>query len=286
MVREQVGADLRRFGFAFAGDLWMSDAMHGPSAGDGRGTRRKTRLLATLDDASRVCPYGAFAFSERTPAFLLVLREAVMRRGIPVRLYVDNGATFRSLHLELVCAKLGIALIHARPFHPAGRGKIERWFRTVRSQFLTTLEEQDTRTLETLNRRFRAWVEGEYHHTPHRGLDNLTPLDKWAECGGRIRYPGPEIDLEDLFLFEARRRVSKARTVSLNNRLYELDAGLAGQRVVLRYDPLAPPQRPLRVVHDGKPAGEAKLLDLYGNAHVKRGGGKPLSFRALDPEED
>ena len=117
---EVIAQDRRRFAFAHAGQLWMSDVMHGPSvAVPGRG-RRKCYLIAFLDDATRVIPYCAFALSENTQAFLPVFKQALMRRGIPQRLYVDNGANYRSQHLALVCAKLGVALIHARPYQPQG----------------------------------------------------------------------------------------------------------------------------------------------------------------------
>ena len=99
----------------------MSDVMHGPAVPDGR-KRRKTYLIAFIDDATRVVPFAAFAFAENTTAFLPVLKQALLRRGLPERLYVDNGSNYRSHQLALVCAKLGIALIHARPFQPAGKG--------------------------------------------------------------------------------------------------------------------------------------------------------------------
>ena len=117
-----------------------------------------------------------------------------------------------------------------------------------------------------------AWVEGEYHHAPHRGLDARAPLEQWALAGHRVRYPDPTLDLDDLFLFEAKRRVMKDRTVSLQGRLYEADALLVGQTVTLRYDPQAPPSRPIQVVHDAKPAGQATRLDAYANTAVKRHG--------------
>ncbi len=113
--------DRRRFAFAQAGQMWMSDVMHGPNVlVEGR-TRRKTYLIAFIDDATRVVPYAAFALSENTATFLPVLQQAIGRRGLPQRLYVDNGANYRSGHLALVCAKLGIALIHARPYRPQGK---------------------------------------------------------------------------------------------------------------------------------------------------------------------
>ena len=257
-----------RFAFRDAGELWMSDVMHGPKVRHGR-IRRKSYLIAFLDDATRVIPF-AFATAENVQAFLPVFSNALIRRGIPQRLSVDNAANYRSRQLALVCAKLGIALIHARPHHPAGKGKIERWFRTVRAGWLAHLEAPVTDHLQSLNRSLWAWVEGEYHHTPHRGLEGRTPLEQWALAGAAVRYPDATTDLHDLFLFEAKRRVHKDRTVSLHARLYEVDPLLGGENLILRYDPQAPPNRTLDVVHDGKSAGHATRLDAYANTSVKR----------------
>jgi transposase InsO family protein len=262
--------DRRRFAFIDAGQLWMSDVMHGPSvAVPGRG-RRKSYLIAFLDDATRVVPYCAFALSENTQAFLPVFKQALLRRGIPQRLYVDNGANYRSQHLALVCAKLGVALIHARPYQPQGKGKMERWFRTARSQLVSRLGAADTDSLDTLNRRLWAWVEGEYHQAPHRGLDEQTPLDRWAMRADQVRLPGPHLDLDALFLFEARRRVQRDRTVSLNGALFEVDAALVGHTVMLRYDPGAPPARGVEVWHDDQFVARATPLDAYANCFVRR----------------
>ena len=266
-----------------AGQLWQSDVMHGPKVRDTRGRKRKTYLIALLDDATRVVPYAHFALGETAADYLVVLKEAILRRGLPERLFCDNGANFRSRQLMMICGRLGISLLHARPYHPAGRGKIERWFRTVRGQFLAPLDPQDIPDLETLNQRVRTWVEAEYHMTPHRGLEGQrTPLDQWALTCGRVRRPDPGVDLDDMFLFEATRRVSRARTVSLEGRIYEVEAGMNGAKVTLRYDPSAPPDRPIKVVHEGKPRGFARLLDLYANARIKRPAGQPtVTFRAL-----
>ncbi len=116
------GADRRRFAFKDAGELWMSDVMHGPKVRHGR-SRRKTYLIAFIDDATRVIPFAAFAMAENVQAFLPVFKNALIRRGLPARLYVDNGSAYRSHHLSLVCARLGVALIHARAFQPAGKTK-------------------------------------------------------------------------------------------------------------------------------------------------------------------
>ena len=277
---EASAQDRRRFAFAHAGQLWMSDVMHGPSVAiPGRG-RRKAYLIAFIDDATRVVPYCAFALSENTQAFLPVFKQALMRRGIPQRLYVDNGANYRSQHLALVCAKLGVALIHARPYQPQGKGKMERWFRTVRAQLLRGLRPADTESLEALNRRLWAWVEGEYHQAPHRGLEDQTPLDRWAMSADQVRLPGPGLDLDALFLFEAKRRVQRDRTVSLNGTLFEADAALVGHSVMLRYDPGAPASRGVELWHEGKFVCRATPLDAYANCFVRRN--RPT--QNIDPE--
>ena len=263
--------DRRRFNYRRACQLWMSDVMHGPKVPDGR-RRRKTFLIAFIDDATRVIPHAAFAFAENIAAFLPVFKHALLRRGLPERLYVDNGANYRSRHLALVCAKLGIALIHARPYQPAGKGKIERWFRTLRAGWLRHLEMDTIDGIEALNRALAGWVEGEYHQSPHRGLHGQTPLDRWAAAGAEVRYPDATgLDLDELFLFETRRRVLKDRTLSLHGQLYEADATLIGCTVTVRYDPAAPRTRALQLVHEGRPAGQATPLDAYANTAVKRG---------------
>jgi putative transposase len=246
--------------------------MHGPTVFvDGR-RRQKTYLIALLDDATRIVPFCAFALSENTSAFLPVFEQGIMRRGIPKRLYVDNGSAYRSHHLALVCARLGITLVHARPYSPQGKGKQERWFRTVRMQLCATLGDADRASLDALNRRLWTWVEGEYHHAPHKGLDGKTPFDAWAMHSSDVRLPGPEIDLREMFLFEQKRKVHADRTVSLDGTLYEVDAALVGETVTLRYSP-AKPGGPVDVWHRGKKIQTAKRVDVHANCFVRRNKG-------------
>ncbi len=279
---EPTAKDHRRFSFEKAGDLWMSDVMHGPAV-TVAGKKRKSYLIAFIDDATRVIPYATFAVSESTAAFLPVLKEAVLRRGAARRLFVDNGSAFRSHQLALVCAKLGITLIHARPYHAQAKGKIERWFRTVRLQLLPLLQPADLQSLDGLNRRLWAWVEGEYHRSPHRGLDGATPLDKWAAVADEVRYLGPDID--DLFLNEAKRKVARDRTVSLDGIVYEVDATLVGEVVTLRHDP-SKPGRTVQVWTKGKLVREAKVVDVHGNCFVKREKPEGLRLADLAKKED
>lgn len=265
-----VKEDRRRFAYSEAGQLWMSDVMHGPSVPgpDGR-RKKKTYLIAFIDDATRVISHAQFAFAENTREFLPVFKVALLKRGLPQRLFVDNGANYRSHHFSIVCAKLGIALIHAKPFQPQSKGKIERFFRTVRAQLLTRLDNEDLSSLAALNRRLAAWVEGEYHHSPHRGIDGETPLERWARVADGVRYPDNDMDLDDLFLFEEQRKVQNDRIVSLRGRLFEVDALLIGEKVTLRYDP-SRPDAPIQVVHKGRLIEKARQVDLYANCSVKR----------------
>lgn len=246
----------------------MSDVMHGPAIKTDGNRKRKTYLIAFIDDATRVIPYAAFAHSENTASFMEVFKQAILRRGIPQRLFVDNGSAFRSQHLSLTCAKLGITLIHARAYHAAAKGKIERWFRTIRLQFLPMLTKENMESLESLNRALWLYIEIEYHRTRHRMLRE-TPLDRWSQAGQRVRYPEPGVDLADLFLFESKRKVQKDRTVSLNGMVYEIDASMVGETVTLRYNP-AEQGKIIEVCHDNQFIQEAKLVDTYANCFVKR----------------
>ncbi|GAC1663901.1 MAG: DDE-type integrase/transposase/recombinase [Candidatus Dormibacteraceae bacterium] len=253
---EPTTKDRRRFAFDAPNELWMSDVMHGPSVLDPADRRRhRSYLIAWLDDATRIIPYAAFARSETVAAFLPVFERAIVRRGVPKRLFVDNGSAFRSRHLALVCAKLGVTLIHARPFQPQSKGKMERWFRTARTQLLPTLDDADTRDLDALNRRLRVWIDEEYHHAPHRGLGGVTPIDRWAATSAHIQLP--TTDVTDLFLFDEKRKVQQDRTVSLHGVAYEVDAALVGETVTWRYDPAGPTTRgPGRVPGSPRHHGE------------------------------
>lgn len=136
-------------------------------------------------------------------------------------------------------------------------------------QLLPLLSEADTSSLDALNRRLWAWVEGEYHQAPHRGLDGETPLDRWSRRATDVRYLDGKVDLDDLFLFEARRKVAKDRTVSLNGLVYEVDASLVGATVTLRFEPQAQ-HRGVQVWLEGRKIHEAKVVDVYANAFVRR----------------
>ena len=265
---EATRKDRRHFEHESAGDLWMSDVMYGPKVRDS-GRQRQSYLIAFIDDATRLVPYASFTLSEGASTYLSVLEQALRRRGIPKRLYVDNGAAFRSRQLAMVCAKLSIALIHAKPYSPQGKGKMERWFRTVRMQFLPLLQPEHLIGLEPLNRALGAWIEGEYHHAPHRGLGDESPADKWARTSNGVRMP--QADLGEHFLAEQKRCVRKDRTITLDGVAFEVDAALCGEHVMLRFDAARKPEkRVVEVWHAGRRVEFARRVDALANCFVKR----------------
>ncbi|MFZ6031429.1 MAG: DDE-type integrase/transposase/recombinase [Chloroflexota bacterium] len=253
--------DRRRFEAEYPNDIWQSDVMHGPTvAVDGK--MRKAYLIAVLDDHSRLLPHAEFYLSERLVSWLDAFRQALLCRGLPRKLYVDNGAAYRTKHLERICASLGIALIHTPPYTPQGRGKIERFFRTVRTRFLPYFTGA---TLEDLNVAFALWVREEYHQRTHSGTGE-TPFTRFARHLTVIRTA--PADLEDHFRKEARRRVAKDRSVSLDGRIYEAPTRLIGEYVRLLYHEGWPER--VEIFHQNTSQGLLVPVDLQVNCKVKR----------------
>ena len=260
--------DIRAFEFEFPGDCWQCDLLYGPSLPTPDGRRRKTYLYAVIDDATRVICHAQFYFAQDLESLKDVFKQAFLKRGIPKRLYVDNAQIFRSKQLLAVAAQIGFHLMYSRPYRPEGRGKIERWFNTVRSSFLARLDLPRIESIDRLNRLLWAWVEGEYHLAHHRGIGE-PPLDKWLRLGDRVRPAPPDLDLERVFLSRVSRRVRKDGTFTMQNRLFEAGVDFIGENITVRFDPFD-----LRRVWIGR-AGkddlrEAYPVDLEGNRTVRR----------------
>jgi transposase InsO family protein len=229
MTREEIPEDRRRFEAELPNDIWQSDCMHGPRViVDGR--ERKTYLFAFIDDMSRLICYARFFLNERVENYIEALRTALAKRGLPRKLYVDNGPAFRSHLLAHATASLGIALIHSTPYKPQGRGKIERFFLTVRMQLLSTVP--DGISLEKLNESLNCWLDEHYNVTVHSSTKQ-TPLNRYLKHV-RLLREAPK-DLNDFFRFRTKRKVDRDRTVSLNGRLYEAPIPLIGKTITLLY---------------------------------------------------
>jgi putative transposase len=262
----------RSFTAEFAGSIWYGDVMHGPRV-PVKGQLRKTYLVSLLDDASRLVAHSAFCLGETALDIEGVLKQALLRRGQPIKLVVDNGAAYRAHTLQGVCARLGIHLIFCRPFSPTSKGKLERWHRTVRDQFLSEIDERRITDLDELNARLWAWLEQVYHHTVHGGLAGLTPLARYQRDLARIRSLGTKAaQLDALFHHRISRFVRKDGTVSYLGVRFEVPYELSGKTVRLVVDPHA--ERVVGVEDDaGKSLGQATALDAIAN--IKRVRRKP-----------
>ena len=253
--------DRRKFEAGLPNDLWQSDVMHGPKI-NVAGRMRKSYLIAVIDDHSRLITHGQFYLSEALVSYLDAFENALAQRGLPRKLYVDNGAAFRSRHLEYICAALGIALIHSKPYKPQGRGKIERFFKTVRGQFLSGFKGQ---SLTQLNEAFDAWLTHVYHQRKHSSTKQ-SPFKRFVANMHCLRT-APD-NLHDYFRKVARRKVNKDRTITLNGRLYEGPIALIGKRVELLYHQSRPEL--VEVKYQNKSFGMLYPVDLNVNCRIKR----------------
>src|SRR4030042_203164 len=271
-LREKQQEETHKFDFSAPLECVQVDGLYAVAVPDAKGRKRQTVLMSFLDDATRRVLYATFGFSENSLAFERGIKHILKAHGKIGRLYADHGTAFVSAQSQRILDTLGIILVHSQVGRPRGRGKIERLHRTIREQFLRPLDPQTLRSLEDLDSRFHSWLESEYHRNPHRGLEGKTPLEAWVE-NARFIVPLPAgVDLDRLFLHEARRLVYKDSTVTLDGVLFEVPSLLIGQRVSLLYDPaVAPVRRRLVVVQDGRECAIPRLVDSYANTRVRRG---------------
>jgi putative transposase len=255
----------KKFVAEFSNDVWQSDMLHGPYVLRPGGGKMQAFLHAILDDASRIVPHGEFYPDQGLDSALDCFRQGVGCRGVPIRYYADNAKIYRSPQLARIAASLGVVVIHTPPYQPEGRGKIERFFRRVRDQFLANLTPKQTLSLEDLNTRFAAWIENSYHCTEHTAL-GTTPLLRWQRDIERIRLLPPGTDLRRLFFHRVDRLVRKDCTFLLKNHFYEAPAHLAGQTIEVRFDPLDLSQ--LDIYFQGQPQGFARPVDPVLNAQL------------------
>lgn len=259
----------RKFAFFYPLECVQADCMHGPLVPTASGKRQKAILLAFIDDATRRIVYASFSTTERSLVFEQGLKHILATHGRIGRVYVDNGSSFISTQTQRILDSLQVLLIHSKPSRPQGRGKIERFFRTVREMFLRPLEQQSIKSIEELNARFHTWLESEYHRIPHRGLDGDTPLEVWLAKAKHIITIDPTVDLDEIFFHEMTRKVHKDSTITVNGTLYEVPSILNRCTVKLRFDPRIP-NAPLYVSCDGTEHGTARLVDTYANTKVSR----------------
>ena len=260
------------FSMKFANQLWQADTMFGPHVDTGMssGARKQTKLIAFIDDASRVLCHGEFFFDENTDTLVKAIRAAFYKRGVPEQLLVDNGSIYCSQEITLICARVGCTLRHTAVRDAAAKGKIERFFRRVRDQFL--IQKLDLSSLEALNRQFTHWVERDYNATDHDAIA-MKPLDRFGIDLTRVRFLAPSQHSDELFYAEATRKVKKDNTFSFSARRYETPVDLRDKEVQLRYDRRRSDigmSAAVIVYYKGQRMGAARLLDAVANGLQRR----------------
>lgn len=264
----------KKFEAERSNQIWQSDMLFGPYVQRPGGGRMQAFLYAFLDDASRLIPHAQFYAHPGLDAFLDCLRQAVSARGLPIRLYVDNAKVFRSLQLACIAASIGILITHT-PYQPQGRGKIERFFRSVREQLLANLDPQRALSLEELNQRLWVWIEQVYHGSEHGGL-GTTPLLRWQQNLDCVRQLPPATDLRRLFFYRLSRLVRRGSTFKLRGHFYEAPPRLGGKTIEVRFDPLDLSQ--VEIYFQGEAQGIAPRVDAVRPPSLK-----PVPVPAPEP---
>jgi transposase InsO family protein len=259
------------FAKAHANEMWQADTLYGPFASC-NGAPVQTRLIAFLDDASRVCCHGQFFPAENVDTLIESFRAAFYKRGVPHALYVDNGSIYSSKEILQICARVGCLLHHTPVRDGAAKGKIERFFRTVRDQFLA--RDLDLSSLEALNRQFTQWVEEQYNAQVHSIL-GMSPLDRYALDRKWVRFLPPNEANDELFFVEEERHVRADNTFAFKSLRWEAPRHLPDRTIHIRFQRSQPISRVV-VYYKGERMGEARLLDVVANDR------KPLNQPATE----
>jgi transposase InsO family protein len=281
-------AQMLRFSKEYVNELWMTDVMYGPYVG-GKRQKKATYLLAYIEDASRLITHAQFYLSQDISSLRDSFREAVLRRGIPKAVMTDNGKIYRSQQFEYLCANLGVVLLRHGVGLAHQKGKIERFFRTVRLRFISVLKNEDLHDIDSLNGKFAAWLSGDYQKRPHDGLNGETPLDFFLKQADRVKLITDMADFNRKLLITVKRTVKKDATISLSGNLYETDMFLAGEKLDVKYDP--GPEggiTELYLYRGDAPLGTARLVNFTDNSRRKRAGSvkPPEKHRAAEPSSE
>ena len=258
----------KAFSKAHCNDMWQADTLHGPYLYfNGRSKKPvKTFLICFIDDASRVVTHGEFFTQDDTPNLIEAFQSALYKRGIPKAMYVDNGSNYSAKELANICARIGTILLHTPVRDGASKGKIERFFRTVRDQFLVRNLDHIS-SLEELNSMFQEWLEYTYHTNEHSEL-KMKPIDRFGIDLDKIRLLDRNEFNQELFYREATRKVRIDNTFSFRNTRYEAPLDMRKSTIVIRYSDFIghPNHSSHPIVYDeGVRVGEAAPIDFTGN---------------------
>ncbi len=258
--------DLRRFEMESCNDCWMLDAMVGPMVSvieNGKQRKQRAHCFGFIDDKSRYITHAEFYLDEKCDSLLNCMWKAFNKCGLPRMIFTDNGSAMKDLRLRTGLADLEIHLSYARPYKGSSKAKIERFWRTVRMQFLPTIAQDGSITLRELNNKFNEYINM-YNNRYHSGIE-CSPAERYYEDLKAVR-PAP-IELPKHFRKTLKRTVSLARTVSIEKQLYEVPMGYAQKEIIIRYMDL---NDRIEAFYEGKSIGLLKPVNLNANANAHR----------------
>ncbi len=244
--------------------LWIADFMHGFYITDTKdhNKKKKTYLCAIIDDYSRYIVGSGFFYHENTNSLAKVFKRAILQHGLSKKFYCDNGSVFSTHYLQEACARIGIALIHSKPYDSPSRGKIERFFRTVRQSFFTIIPNKNNNIdLESLNNQFTKWLN-DYHTTIHSST-NQKPYDRFINNINDNVERIIEEQLDLAFYHSMVRLVKKDSTISINGKIYEVPSKYIGEKIELRHAIDKPYD--IFIFQNNKPISQIKLINLTEN---------------------
>lgn len=261
-------------------ELWTADFMVGPYIQVGK-KKMQTFLCAIIDDHSRMIVGAGWYIKQNCVALALTLKKAISIYGIPSIFYVDQGKVFHTNYLHLICARLGIALIHAKPYSAASKGKVERWFRTVREKFLNCIDISKIKDITELNKLFEKWVDEEYHNQCHSGIGEK-PIDRYINSANKTKIRTiTEHELDYYFLNTITRKVKNDATISIAGKLYEVPSEFIGKVVDLRF-PIDNPDK-ITIYEDNKPVCLIREVNPALNATKPYTG---IHFKDIEKKEE
>ena len=263
LLKHDANKDYRlRYAMMHANEMWQTDTMYGPHVLDPvKNEKRKTFLIAFIDDATRLITHAEFFFHDDEKSLATALQTALAKRGKPEKIYCDNGANYSSKTIQLACLRLGIHLSHAPIRDGSAKGKIERFFRTFRDQFLTI--DRDLSSIENLNKQAIDWVENNYNDHYHSAIE-MKPIDRFAMDRNRIQFLPNEDYIDEVFFTEEDRKVAKDNTFRFDRAIYEAPVHLREQTIQIRFHPKS--RDKVIVFFKDQKMGYANLVDHYFNA--------------------
>ena len=264
-LRQTPNRDMRRYERPHINEVWCGDSSVGPRLTDKNGKKHRIYIIALIDDASRFITGIDVFYNDNFVNLMSVMKSAVSKYGRPKVLNFDNGKSYKNRQMELLAARIGTTLSYCQPYTPTGKAKIERWFRTMKDQWMASLDMQDFHSLDELRGSLHAYVR-RYNQSPHSSLRGMTPQDRFFSEPEQIRRL-PADDIDKNFLLEIERRVSPDCVIVIDQTEYEVDCRFARQRIRLRY---SPDMKDIFVVESDTTLTPIRILNKTENAFIKR----------------